>query len=136
MRKLGYFLVIATVATFFIIPVVNHELTHAYIYQEEGCTTNITYIPQLKLGELQNLDTGYLAATTADCPDYLDREDYERLDIKQTGVEASGYQLIPLYWLTALIFVLIWMKNEEETRKLEKRIDELESLTIKVNKTK
>jgi hypothetical protein len=97
MKKL---LLIFSTVTFFVltftaIGVFNHELTHGAIYHDYGCE-NVSY------NWILTEDSSNLAEATATCS--IPTEKMNRLKLVQDNVEASGYQIGPLYSIAGLIF--------------------------------
>lgn len=77
-----------------------HEKTHESVYQDYNCT-------DIQVN-LVDFNTSALASTQARCP----AETMQEMDVNQQNVEATGYQILPLYLLVSM-FVVLYMYNEE-----------------------
>jgi hypothetical protein len=83
-----------------------------YLFNKAGCDT-----------ELSVMDQGHprtamaVASVSAECSGTA--ESLQRLDMKQSTVEAVGYQIIPLYIMVAAVmaFVIVSNRRNENTKR-------------------
>jgi len=101
--------------TLVISPILIHEYTHGYIYNEAGCQ-EIEYglMPE---SNKETLNKPF-AVTTAHCNN-LNQEEHRNIELKQTMVEAAGYQIIPLYIVVGVLFILINIRITTLNKHLE-----------------
>ena len=81
-----------------------HEYTHMYLFNKAGCDTELNVMDQ---GDPRTAMA--VASVSAECSGTA--ESLQRLDMKQSTVEAVGYQIIPLYIMVAAVMAFVIVSN-------------------------
>jgi len=89
-----------------------HEYTHMYLFNKAGCDTELSVMDQ---GDPRTAMA--VASVSAECSGTA--ESLQRLDMKQSTVEAVGYQIVPLYIMVAAVmaFVIVSNRRNENTKR-------------------
>ena len=83
-----------------------HEYTHMYLFNKAGCDTELNVLDQ------ENPRTAMaVASVSAECNGTA--KSLNRLDMKQSTVEAVGYQIIPLYILIGAVMAFTIISNNK-----------------------
>jgi hypothetical protein len=83
-----------------------HEYTHMYLFNKAGCDTELNVMDQ---GDPRTAMA--VASVSAECSGTA--ESLQRLDMKQSTVEAVGYQIIPLYIMMAAVMAFVIVSNRQ-----------------------
>ncbi|EGQ42975.1 MAG: hypothetical protein J07AB43_09640 [Candidatus Nanosalina sp. J07AB43] len=105
-----------------------HEYTHMYLFNKAGCDTELNVMDQ---GDPRTAMA--VASVSAECSGTA--ESLQRLDMKQSTVEAVGYQTIPLYIMLAAVmaFVIVSNRRRGNTDKAKTRSHQDDQIVLRTS---